>query len=54
MCCKLIAESLLLCPAPAVLLAHVAAHTRQIKLAPATVLLPCNHPLRVAEVMPHL
>lgn len=36
-------------PAPAVFLAHVAARTRRIKLAPATVLLPCNHPVRVAE-----
>jgi alkanesulfonate monooxygenase SsuD/methylene tetrahydromethanopterin reductase-like flavin-dependent oxidoreductase (luciferase family) len=36
-------------PAPAVFLAHLAAHTKRIKLAPATVLLPCNHPLRVAE-----
>ena len=36
-------------PAPAVFLAHLAAHTKRVKLAPATVLLPCNHPLRVAE-----
>ena len=36
-------------PTPAVFLAHVAARTQRIKLAPATVLLPCNQPLRVAE-----
>lgn len=36
-------------PAPAVFLAHLAAKTTRVKLAPATVLLPCNHPLRVAE-----
>jgi len=36
-------------PTPAVFLAHVAAQTTRIKLAPATVLLPCNQPLRVAE-----
>lgn len=36
-------------PTPAVFLAHVAAKTQRIKLAPATVLLPCNQPLRVAE-----
>ena len=36
-------------PTPAVFLAHVAAKTTRIKLAPATVLLPCNQPLRVAE-----
>jgi alkanesulfonate monooxygenase SsuD/methylene tetrahydromethanopterin reductase-like flavin-dependent oxidoreductase (luciferase family) len=36
-------------PTPAVFLANVAARTKRIKLAPATVLLPCNHPLRVAE-----
>ena len=29
-------------PTPAVFLAHVAAKTTRIKLAPATVLLPCN------------
>ncbi len=34
---------------PSVFLAHVAAKTTRIKLAPATVLLPCNHPVRVAE-----
>ena len=36
-------------PTPAVFLAHVAAKTTRIRLAPATVLLPCNQPLRVAE-----
>ncbi len=36
-------------PAPAVFLSHLAAQTNRIKLAPATVLLPCHHPLRVAE-----
>ncbi len=36
-------------PTPAVFLAHVAAKTARLKLAPATVLLPCNQPLRVAE-----
>lgn len=36
-------------PAPAVFLSHLAAQTTRIKLAPATVLLPCHHPLRVAE-----
>ncbi len=34
---------------PSVALAHVAAKTRRIQLGPATVLLPCNHPVRVAE-----
>ncbi|HXG22000.1 MAG TPA: LLM class flavin-dependent oxidoreductase [Methylomirabilota bacterium] len=28
---------------------HAAARTKRIQLAPATVLLPCHHPLRVAE-----
>src|SRR5919108_2937550 len=36
-------------PTPAVFLAHVAARTQRVRLAPATVLLPCNQPLRVAE-----
>jgi len=36
-------------PAPATFLAYVAAKTKRIKLAPATVLLPCDHPVRVAE-----
>jgi alkanesulfonate monooxygenase SsuD/methylene tetrahydromethanopterin reductase-like flavin-dependent oxidoreductase (luciferase family) len=36
-------------PAPATLLAYVAAKTKRIQLAPATVLLPCDHPVRVAE-----
>ena len=30
-------------------LAYIAAKTKRVKLAPATVLLPCNHPVRVAE-----
>ena len=36
-------------PSAPVFLAHVAAKTRRVQLAPATVLLPVNHPLRVAE-----
>jgi alkanesulfonate monooxygenase SsuD/methylene tetrahydromethanopterin reductase-like flavin-dependent oxidoreductase (luciferase family) len=36
-------------PAPATFLAYVAAKTKRIQLAPATVLLPCDHPVRVAE-----
>lgn len=36
-------------PAPATFLAHLAARTSRIKLAAATVVLPCNHPIRVAE-----
>ncbi|WP_310198409.1 LLM class flavin-dependent oxidoreductase [Neobacillus niacini] len=36
-------------PAPATFLASVAAKTHRIKLAPATVLLPAQHPVRVAE-----
>jgi alkanesulfonate monooxygenase SsuD/methylene tetrahydromethanopterin reductase-like flavin-dependent oxidoreductase (luciferase family) len=36
-------------PSPSMLLAHVAAQTKRIRLAPATVLLPASHPLRVAE-----
>src|SRR5581483_7188702 len=36
-------------PAPATFLAYVAAKTTRIRLAPATVLLPCDHPVRVAE-----
>jgi len=36
-------------PSPATFLAYVAARTKRIQLAPATVLLPCDHPLRVAE-----
>ncbi len=34
---------------PSVALAHIAARTRRIKLGVAVVLLPCNHPVRVAE-----
>jgi alkanesulfonate monooxygenase SsuD/methylene tetrahydromethanopterin reductase-like flavin-dependent oxidoreductase (luciferase family) len=36
-------------PTPAQYLTYVAAKTRRVKLAPATVLLPCNQPIRVAE-----
>ena len=36
-------------PSPSMLLSYIAARTSQIKLAPATVVLPLNHPLRVAE-----
>lgn len=36
-------------PSPSMLLAHVAGRTSRIQLAPATVLLPTNHPLRMAE-----
>jgi alkanesulfonate monooxygenase SsuD/methylene tetrahydromethanopterin reductase-like flavin-dependent oxidoreductase (luciferase family) len=36
-------------PTPTTFLAAVAARTRRVKLAAATVLLPCNQPLRVAE-----
>ena len=36
-------------PTPSVFLAHLAARTQRVKLAPGTVVLPCNHPLRVAE-----
>jgi alkanesulfonate monooxygenase SsuD/methylene tetrahydromethanopterin reductase-like flavin-dependent oxidoreductase (luciferase family) len=36
-------------PTPAIFLAHLAARTTRLRLAPATVLLPCNQPLRVAE-----
>ncbi|ADG06994.1 LLM class flavin-dependent oxidoreductase [Kyrpidia tusciae] len=36
-------------PSPSMLLAHVAARTKRIELAPATVLLPVNHPIRMAE-----
>lgn len=36
-------------PNTAEMLAYVAARTRRVQLAPAVVLLPCNHPLRVAE-----
>src|ERR671932_1412203 len=36
-------------PTPAQALTYIAARTRTIKLAPATVLLPCTQPLRTAE-----
>ncbi len=36
-------------PSPPAFLSYVAAKTSKIKLAPATVVLPLNHPLRVAE-----
>ncbi|MGJ9386243.1 LLM class flavin-dependent oxidoreductase, partial [Salipaludibacillus sp. CF4.18] len=36
-------------PSPSVFLSHVAAKTSKIQLAPATVLLPANHPIRMAE-----
>lgn len=36
-------------PSPSMLLAHVASKTKRVKLAPATVLLPTSHPIRMAE-----
>jgi alkanesulfonate monooxygenase SsuD/methylene tetrahydromethanopterin reductase-like flavin-dependent oxidoreductase (luciferase family) len=36
-------------PSPSMFLSHIAAKTKRIKLAPATVLLPANHPIRMAE-----
>ncbi|GMA62766.1 LLM class flavin-dependent oxidoreductase [Alicyclobacillus fastidiosus] len=36
-------------PSPSMLLAHVAAKTRHLQLAPAVVLLPASHPVRMAE-----
>lgn len=36
-------------PSPWILLAQVAARTKTIRLGPATVVLPLNHPLRVVE-----
>jgi len=36
-------------PTPALYLANLAARTRRVKLAPGTVVLPINQPLRVAE-----
>ena len=36
-------------PSAPVFLANVAARTKRVKLAPATVLLPVQHPIRVAE-----
>ena len=36
-------------PSPAIMLTHVAGRTKTIKLGPATVVLPINHPLRMVE-----
>ncbi|HLF47998.1 MAG TPA: LLM class flavin-dependent oxidoreductase [Methylomirabilota bacterium] len=36
-------------PSPAMFLTHVAGRTKRIKLGPATVVLPLNHPLRMVE-----
>src|SRR5919205_1744107 len=36
-------------PTPAQFLTYLAARTRRIRLAPATVVLPLNDPLRIAE-----
>lgn len=36
-------------PSPTMLLTSVAARTKKVKLAPATVVLPLNHPIRMAE-----
>lgn len=36
-------------PSPSMFLAHIAAKTQRVQLAPATVLLPVNHPVRMAE-----
>ena len=36
-------------PAPEVMLSYVAARTERLRLAPAVVVLPLHHPLRVAE-----
>jgi len=36
-------------PSPAAFLTHVAARTKTLKLGPATVVLPINHPLRMVE-----
>jgi len=36
-------------PSPTMFLTQVATRTKRIRLGPATVLLPCNHPLRVVE-----
>jgi alkanesulfonate monooxygenase SsuD/methylene tetrahydromethanopterin reductase-like flavin-dependent oxidoreductase (luciferase family) len=36
-------------PSPAMFLAHVASRTKRLKLGPATVVLPLNHPLRMVE-----
>jgi alkanesulfonate monooxygenase SsuD/methylene tetrahydromethanopterin reductase-like flavin-dependent oxidoreductase (luciferase family) len=36
-------------PSPSMFLAHIAARTKKVILAPATVLLPASHPIRLAE-----
>jgi len=36
-------------PSPTMFLAHVAVRTKRLKLGPATVVLPINHPLRMVE-----
>src|SRR5207247_9052053 len=36
-------------PSPTMLLTHIAARTRTLKLGPATVVLLINHPLRIVE-----
>src|SRR5437867_3010135 len=36
-------------PSPTMFLAHIANRTRKLKLGPATVVLPINHPLRMVE-----
>lgn len=36
-------------PSPSVFLSYVAAKTKRVQLAPATVLLPASHPIRMAE-----
>src|SRR5258705_1388883 len=38
-----------LLPSPSMFLAHVAVRTKRLKLGPATVVLPINHPLRMVE-----
>ncbi len=37
------------CPSPQLFLANLAARTTRVRLAPAVTLLPCRHPLQVAE-----
>src|SRR2546426_11745178 len=36
-------------PSPTMMLTHIATRTRTLKLGPATVVLPINHPLRMVE-----
>src|SRR2546422_2865176 len=36
-------------PSPTMFLTHIASRTRTLKLGPATVVLPINHPLRMVE-----